>query len=165
MNGPGRGSRPTRARLAVFALLAVALLAALPGTAAAARTRLAPTPIVLFPAFHFTKLLVTVHDQTVDPTCPRSGSFEDWFLIDKPSTTFSQVCRDELMTLVYDAKSQRPVPQRFTEQQGVRVGIIDYGLTSSCYDPDSQGRACGQCDSCLLRLKGFEENGIPDPAM
>jgi len=40
---------------------------------------------------------------------------------------------------------------------------VDYGLTHSCYDPDSEGRACGHCDSCLLRLKGFEEAGATDP--
>ena len=39
----------------------------------------ARTPVVLFPAFHLTKLQVTVHDQVVAPECPRSGSFEDWF--------------------------------------------------------------------------------------
>ena len=47
------------------------------------------TPVVLFPAFHFTKLAVTVRDQEVAPGCPRSGSFEDWFLNDHPSSTFS----------------------------------------------------------------------------
>ena len=45
---------------------------------------------------------------------------------------------------------------------GLRLGV-DYGQTSSCYDPDSQGRACGQCDTCLLRLKGFAEIGASDP--
>jgi len=40
---------------------------------------------------------------------------------------------------------------------------VDYGLTHSCYDPDKQGRACGSCDSCLLRLKGFAEAGRVDP--
>ena len=139
MNGPARGSRPTRARLAGIALLAVGLVAAFPGTAAGAapETRLAPTPIVLFPAFHFTKLLVTVNNQTVDPACPRSGSFEDWFLIDTPSTTFSQVCRDELMTLRYDVNSHRLIRLRFHEQAGVHVEIIDYGRTSSApfYEP------------------------------
>jgi 7-cyano-7-deazaguanine synthase len=41
---------------------------------------------------------------------------------------------------------------------------VDYGLTRSCYDPSAEGLACGQCDSCVLRLKGFSENGVPDPA-
>ncbi len=36
-------------------------------------------------------------------------------------------------------------------------------MTHSCYDPDAQGRACGRCDSCLLRKKGFQEAGVPDP--
>jgi 7-cyano-7-deazaguanine synthase len=40
---------------------------------------------------------------------------------------------------------------------------VDYGLTSSCYDPTPNGMPCGQCDSCLLRQKGFSENGIEDP--
>lgn len=40
---------------------------------------------------------------------------------------------------------------------------VDFSLTHSCYDPDSSGRPCGACDSCLLRRKGFEEAGIPDP--
>ena len=40
---------------------------------------------------------------------------------------------------------------------------VDYSLTSSCYDPSPDGRACGHCDSCQLRRKGFTEAGIPDP--
>jgi 7-cyano-7-deazaguanine synthase len=47
-------------------------------------------------------------------------------------------------------------------RRGLEVGV-DYSLTSSCYDPDPAGRACGRCDSCLLRLKGFAENGVRDP--
>lgn len=45
---------------------------------------------------------------------------------------------------------------------GTELGI-DYSLTHSCYDPDSQGRSCGRCDSCRLRLKGFAEAGLRDP--
>jgi 7-cyano-7-deazaguanine synthase len=47
--------------------------------------------------------------------------------------------------------------------RGLELGV-DYGLTLTCYDPDAAGRACGRCDSCLLRLKGFAEAGRPDPA-
>jgi 7-cyano-7-deazaguanine synthase len=39
---------------------------------------------------------------------------------------------------------------------------LDFGLTFSCYDPGTDGRACGQCDACLLRRKGFDEAGIED---
>jgi 7-cyano-7-deazaguanine synthase len=46
--------------------------------------------------------------------------------------------------------------------KGTALGV-DYALTHSCYDPTPQGKACGQCDSCLLRRKGFREAGIPDP--
>ena len=41
---------------------------------------------------------------------------------------------------------------------------VDYALTSSCYDPAPDGAACGRCDACLLRLKGFREAGMEDPA-
>lgn len=47
-------------------------------------------------------------------------------------------------------------------RRGVELGI-DYALTHSCYDPDDQGRFCGHCDSCQLRLKGFAEAGLVDP--
>jgi 7-cyano-7-deazaguanine synthase len=47
-------------------------------------------------------------------------------------------------------------------REGVRLGV-DYAVTLSCYDPDAVGRACGGCDSCHLRRKGFLEAGVPDP--
>jgi len=47
-------------------------------------------------------------------------------------------------------------------RRGVELGL-DYSVTHSCYDPDPAGRACGRCDSCLLRRKGFLEAGVPDP--
>lgn len=49
-------------------------------------------------------------------------------------------------------------------RRGVELGV-DYGMTHSCYDPGPQGRACGRCDSCLLRKKGFAEAGVPDPTV
>ena len=47
---------------------------------------------------------------------------------------------------------------------GTSLGV-DYGLTHSCYDPDLEGRACGRCDACTLRLKGFAEAGLTDPTV
>jgi 7-cyano-7-deazaguanine synthase len=47
---------------------------------------------------------------------------------------------------------------------GMRLGV-DYGLTHSCYDPDAEGRACGRCDSCLIRREGFRAAAVPDPTV
>jgi 7-cyano-7-deazaguanine synthase len=50
----------------------------------------------------------------------------------------------------------------------IRAGLelgIDYGATHSCYDPGSDGRPCGRCDSCQLRARGFEEAGVADPLL
>jgi 7-cyano-7-deazaguanine synthase len=56
---------------------------------------------------------------------------------------------------------------RLTKAEIVARGLamgLDYGITSTCYDPAADGAACGHCEACLLRLKGFEEAGLPDPA-
>ncbi|MBL9001867.1 MAG: 7-cyano-7-deazaguanine synthase QueC [Phycisphaerae bacterium] len=53
-----------------------------------------------------------------------------------------------------------------TKSDILRMGVglgVDYSLTLSCYDPSTDGRACGHCDSCLIRRRGFEEAGLPDP--
>jgi len=53
-----------------------------------------------------------------------------------------------------------------TKAEIVRAGAalgVDYALTHSCYDPAPSGAACGACDACLLRRRGFEEAGVPDP--
>jgi 7-cyano-7-deazaguanine synthase len=47
-------------------------------------------------------------------------------------------------------------------QKGIELGV-NYSLTHSCYDPSASGEACGECDSCILRLKGFKEAGVKDP--
>ncbi|MBC8182340.1 7-cyano-7-deazaguanine synthase QueC [candidate division KSB1 bacterium] len=57
---------------------------------------------------------------------------------------------------------------QMTKAEIIRKGIelgVDYSLTLSCYDPTENGGACGECDSCLLRKKGFEEAGIADPTV
>jgi 7-cyano-7-deazaguanine synthase len=54
-----------------------------------------------------------------------------------------------------------------TKAQIIRLGLdlgVDYSITQSCYDPDANGAACGHCDACQLRLKGFAEAGSQDPA-
>jgi 7-cyano-7-deazaguanine synthase len=56
---------------------------------------------------------------------------------------------------------------RLTKADIVRLGLemgVDFALTVSCYDPSPEGIACGRCDACLLRLKGFAEAGVSDPA-
>jgi len=55
---------------------------------------------------------------------------------------------------------------RMSKAEIVRAGTklgVDYALTHSCYDPAPDGAACGLCDSCILRRRGFEEAGVPDP--
>ena len=46
--------------------------------------------------------------------------------------------------------------------RGIEHGV-DYSLTHSCYDPANDGAACGRCDSCILRRRGFVDSGVPDP--
>jgi 7-cyano-7-deazaguanine synthase len=56
---------------------------------------------------------------------------------------------------------------RMTKAEIIRRGRelgVDYAMTLTCYDPSPAGVACGRCDACLLRQRGFAENGIPDPA-
>jgi 7-cyano-7-deazaguanine synthase len=48
-------------------------------------------------------------------------------------------------------------------QKGLELGV-DYSITLTCYDPSPRGEGCGECDSCRLRLRGFAENGVVDPA-
>jgi len=57
---------------------------------------------------------------------------------------------------------------RMTKAQIIREGLrlgVDYALTSSCYDPGTEGRPCGRCDACLLRARGFAEAGAADPLL
>ena len=55
---------------------------------------------------------------------------------------------------------------RMSKAEIIALGLslgVDYGLTTSCYDPDEHGLSCGRCDACRLRLKGFADAGIDDP--
>ena len=57
---------------------------------------------------------------------------------------------------------------RMTKAEIIRAGTavgLDYSLTLSCYDPAPDGAACGRCDACALRRKGFVEAGVPDPTL
>lgn len=157
---------PRAGRASAFFLAAVVLAGAVPMAAIAApRAQPGLTPIVLFPAFHFTKLLVRVHDQNVDPACPRSGTFEDWFPLNQPSASFSQVCQDELLTLRYDASSHKPMRQRFRDQGGVSVSVIDYGRTASApfYEPMYAAlEAAGYTRDRDIRVAGYDARLTPD---
>lgn len=146
---------------------AAARSAAAPGTAA----RVSPsgggvTPIVLFPAYHFTTLKVTVRNQRTDPACPASGTFEDWF--GNPQTSaFSPVCRDELITLRYTDDRRLPMPRRFSEQPGVRVSILRYGSTASApfYEPMYTAlEKAGYVRDRSIRVAGYDARLTPDMA-
>ena len=83
----------------------------------------------------------------------------------KEKTTALPSLNPEPRTLSPHFKVHAPLIH-LTKAQIIRRGValgVDYGLTHSCYDPDPQGRACGRCDSCVLRRKGFAEAGVPDP--
>jgi 7-cyano-7-deazaguanine synthase len=79
----------------------------------------------------------------------------------------------ERLAAVATARGVRGEPLRvhtplvsMTKAQIIRKGLalgLDYGITHSCYDPDSEGRACTRCDSCTLRAAGFAEAGVEDP--
>jgi len=90
-------------------------------------------------------------------------------------------CRPEWLTAMQEVArlgtkagvERRPFQMRaplikMTKAEIIRAGVslgVDYSLTHSCYDPDASGAACGACDSCHLRRRGFEEAGVPDPTI
>ncbi|OLR92344.1 lipase/acyltransferase domain-containing protein [Actinokineospora bangkokensis] len=147
------------ARIALVALVAAA---GLTGTATAA-TAGQRAPVVLFPAFHLNKLEVLVHDQRTAPQCPRSGRFEDWYQNDQPAGAWSQVCRDQLLTLRY--RPTGPMATRFSEQPGVEVRLKDYGKTSSApaYSALYQRlEAEGYVRDKDIRVAGYDARLTPD---
>jgi lysophospholipase-3 len=123
------------------------------------------TPVVLFPAFHFTKLKVRVDNQSVTPGCPASGTFEDWFLNDNPSQEFSQVCQDKLLTLVYDPNPSKPMSERFSNQPGVTVELKNFGKTQSApfYEPlYAFLEAAGYKRNENISVAGYDSRLTPD---
>ncbi len=159
-----------RDRLRLLAALAASAIAACVFVSSAAagiaeRTHSSKrTPVVVFPAFHFTKLTVTVRNQHVAPECPRSGSFEDWFLNDTTSP-FSQVCQDKLLTLRYDANRHKRMPDRFSNQRGVKVAVKDYGKTESAPFYEDLYLALegeGYTRNRDIRVAGYDSRLTPD---
>jgi lecithin-cholesterol acyltransferase len=121
------------------------------------------TPVVLFPGWHGTKIQATVQNQTVAPECPASGTFE----MEGPSVDFSQVCRDKLMTLVYNRQPFLPMSQRFSDQPGVIVTIKDYGKTESSPYPYYEAlyaflEANGYTRNVNIRVGGYDSRLTPD---
>lgn len=98
-----------------------------PVAASAATVR---TPVVFFPGYGTTILRVMVRDQTSVPGCPSSGSFEDGIPANV-GTTFSQVCRDRLITPRWRSGARLAFPQRFSLPPGVQVTIPNYGEPAS----------------------------------
>jgi lysophospholipase-3 len=150
--------------VAAFVLLIALNVPLAPAAALAKPNRSDVTPIVLFPAYTFTRLQVDVKNQHVAPGCPRSGSFEYWFSNPHP-VSFSQTCQDQLLTLRYDAGNARPFAERFSEQAGVNVSIIDYGQTDSApfYETLYQRlEAAGYMRDVSIRVAGYDARLTPD---
>ena len=162
-----RDMRPRRDIRAAVAGVLLALVCAgslAPATALAKQTEPGLTPIVVFPAFHFTRLTVEVHGQTVDPSCPRSGQFEDAFGT-PPDPSFNQICQDVLLTLRYDNNPSKPMRLRFSNQHGVTVSIADYGSTKSApfYEPMYEAlEAAGYTRDLNIRVAGYDSRLAPD---
>jgi lecithin-cholesterol acyltransferase len=151
---------PQCLRICVAIVLALVVL---PAAASAARPA-GVTPVVLFPAYHLTRLRVDVSNQTVAPACPRSGSFEYWFQ-NPQASAFSQTCQDQLLTLRYAADSHRPMADRFSNQPGVTVTIADFGRTESApfYEPMYERlEAAGYVRNHSIRVAGYDARLTPD---
>lgn len=164
-------SRNDRILRILGALTVVCVAAALLVAGAAKGSSEAPahhgksrTPVVMFPAYFFTTLRVTVHHQTVAPECPQSGSFRVFFLNDEP-TNFSTLCQMKLLTLRYDAKRGKPMSRRFSDQHGVDVRIESYGKTESApfYEPMYEAlEGAGYVRDRDIRVAGYDSRLTPD---
>ncbi len=123
------------------------------------------TPIIFFPGYYTTRMEVRVHNQTVAPECPTSGKFEVVIFAEDPYAQFSQVCQDKLLTLRYDPDPRKPMNRRFSEQQGVRVTLPDYGKVESApvfEDMYAQLESAGYQRNTNLRVAGYDSRLTPD---
>jgi lecithin-cholesterol acyltransferase len=156
-----------RKLLGVLVGIAVAMVLFAPATAKASLQRPSAgtrTPVVMFPAYFFTTLKVTVHHQTVAPECPSSGSFRVFFLNDEP-TAFSLVCQQKLLTMRYQPNPRKPMRQRFRDQRGVDVRIQNYGKTKSApfYEPMYEAlEEAGYVRDRDIRVAGYDSRLTPD---
>jgi lecithin-cholesterol acyltransferase len=156
-----------RKLLSVLVGIAAAAVLFAPSTAKASLERpstSARTPVVMFPAYFFTTLKITVHHQTAAPECPSSGSFRVFYLNDEPSA-FSLVCQQKLLTMRYRAKPRKPMPQRFRNQRGVKVRIQNYGKTESApfYEPMYEAlEEAGYVRDRDIRVAGYDSRLTPD---
>jgi lecithin-cholesterol acyltransferase len=156
-----------RKLLGVLVGIAVAMVLFAPATAKASLQRPsagARTPVVMFPAYFFTTLKVTVHHQTVAPECPSSGSFRVFFLNDEP-TAFSLLCQQKLLTMRYQPNPRKPMRQRFRDQRGVDVRIQNYGKTKSApfYEPMYEAlEEAGYVRDRDIRVAGYDSRLTPD---
>jgi lecithin-cholesterol acyltransferase len=151
----------TATSLLVVTFVAWMLVTIMPGPALADTL----TPVVVFPAFHFTILEVKVKNQSVFSECPASGTFEDWFPNPNPNPEFSQVCQDKLLTLVVDPDTSKPMPKRFSNQPGVKVKVKHYGDTKSVPFDDSLYNfleGVGYIRNVNIRVAGYDSRLTPD---
>lgn len=123
------------------------------------------TPVILFTGWFANPLAVEVNNQTVAPDCPKSGTFDVIGGNSHPSQEFSQVCQDKLLTLAYDSDPSKPMPERFSDQPGVKVTLADYGKTASApfYDPMFAFlERNGYTRDKNIRVAGFDSRLAPD---
>jgi 7-cyano-7-deazaguanine synthase len=100
-------------------------------------------------------VMATDHTNYPDSYPEYIKAFEDMANLDLKATVEGKMRIKIHTPLIHMSKAE-------IIRKGMELGV-DYGLTHSCYDPSLEGKACGQCDSCLLRKKGFREAGVTDP--
>jgi lecithin-cholesterol acyltransferase len=148
-------------RLSFVAIAATATFVLASSSALAAASR---SPVVFFPGYGTTVLRVSVHNQTGVKGCPRSGSFQDGIPANV-GTTFSQVCRDKLITPRWKSNYSLSFSKRFSLPPGVKVSIPHYGQTASApiYNPLYAAlEAAGYRADRNLVVAGYDFRLTPD---